>query len=1474
MDADVLKLVEHEVADLRTDVTNFSCEIETEREQLKNKLEDVVKRLQNEIEKFKTRVDNVEHVVKRVHTDVKRVDTDVKRVDTDIKRVDMDVKRVDTDVKRVDTDVKRVDTDVKRVDTDVKRVDTDVKRVDTDVKRVDTDVKRVDTEVKRVDTDVKGVNCDVKEFKEKMEHDVKEIREKMDNFCVSWGETNVSSPNHFIGVPNRNTYFTGRKVELIQLHYLFQGFKASSGVEEMTGAKHQLLAISGLGGCGKTATAIEYAWLTRSFYTGGIFWLSGESDEMLSKSVDALIGLLGDVIGNKEEQDKRAEDTQKDKQDVKGLRQKLSRVLLWLHKRSLPWLMIVDDTDHTELSPSMSELLRGSWIRDSRGHVLVTSRCKPEELREVLQLQPTNIVSLHSLTDVESVEFLKKRINASPNGEELQDLLSLADELGGLPLALEQAAVYINVVHCTVNEYLEEYRDQRLRLLRERKANPISEYNSPERLAIQTTWQVNIEHISKAGDGSGLGEAAVLMMKIAAFLSPDIIPVEVVNAGKPEVADKNFCRFARTTIGQKQIVDLLTKFSLFEKNQEMNSLSVHRLVQEVIREGCAQDGTRDFVLSCAVKVLHKAFCDTFTGSELVCWWDSFEKLSAKKTKIEPALLPSPSTGGLWIKLAMNSNCLRKSLVKHASSANAKILWLTKENARLLRETALYFSHFRNFFESRNCHKAMLRILGALNEAPPPDELDKLTRNICLNAPCTDNFSCQYGTWNTLLKSTNHLAVEAEERFLAAEKQIKTEVVAATGQAATIAFGRGNYSQCCTLIDQVVSRYLDVTVDKSARTSCKKNICSDRSASLTKFEKFEEALADVAKWLECCPGLFIAHYRKVYILCKLAEDNLQCWKARARAAMAVFLYRFGEDGKAVELRNKFPQILVNIKFIEVANTNDWQSLDNKYNEILKASQPTDDSETVYIFTGGEYQFEKVVRSRGCFSFVGLPGQTVKISVKCGILLSSFDSQNSLTECTFVLENLQFSAPRHGILCCGCALEVTNCSFEQIKSCGGDDLIKRAVQYIAISVNELRQRDKEHMQSAFEDYGSLLMVFEMKCLHVSHSLFIGLTNVPSKDQCGAIQTYTLNTTLRNSSVILQGNTITNFNYFGIDIKQCDSVSVSVLSNISVGCFGGISRQGFGTTTVSSNRLLFHVTGLRFDDSRDIQVSQNSIMHSYGHCVVISNSSGKVYNNQIVFSGCWGLVATSGSNLQVEHNNISGNGCGGVRVFLNDGGHVTLQDNVFQNAGPSVCPVNEPPLLEQQVITGCDLENEEVKKFLLYGKQFLCLTPETDISSTASFNPPKLINNVQNDHSTANQQQETALFDFCSKCSSRLEENFFICETCLLSKYCGKQCCLSHLEHRRVCKSLLSSYTIEFGCRQETRHTVCSDKLVVVRLRKNIYPFFSEGQMQQAVRIEGVTELIIISSRLIHPLDKVQLQHLSDVVGRKGGLCICKI
>ena len=47
MDADLLGLVQQEVVDLRTDVANYSCGQETEREQLCTKLEGIEKQLQN-----------------------------------------------------------------------------------------------------------------------------------------------------------------------------------------------------------------------------------------------------------------------------------------------------------------------------------------------------------------------------------------------------------------------------------------------------------------------------------------------------------------------------------------------------------------------------------------------------------------------------------------------------------------------------------------------------------------------------------------------------------------------------------------------------------------------------------------------------------------------------------------------------------------------------------------------------------------------------------------------------------------------------------------------------------------------------------------------------------------------------------------------------------------------------------------------------------------------------------------------------------------------------------------------------------------------------------------------------------------------------------------------------------------------------------------------------------------------------------
>ena len=109
----------------------------------------------------------------------------------------------------------------------------------------------------------------------------------------------------------------------------------------------------------------------------------------------------------------------------------------------------------------------------------------------------------------------------------------IAEELGGLPLALEQVGASTG---CSLADYFEQYEKEHLKLLERKKAKPASVYEAPERFAVHTTWLLNISHIKESADGM----SAIRLMNAFAFLNPTKIEQELVNVGEPPVEDEVF----------------------------------------------------------------------------------------------------------------------------------------------------------------------------------------------------------------------------------------------------------------------------------------------------------------------------------------------------------------------------------------------------------------------------------------------------------------------------------------------------------------------------------------------------------------------------------------------------------------------------------------------------------------------------------------------------------------------------------------------------------------------------------------------------------------------------------------------------------------------------------------------------------------------------------------------------------------------
>ncbi len=260
-------------------------------------------------------------------------------------------------------------------------------------------------------------------------------------------------------VPHRrNPYFTAREDALTALdEALHKDGKAVLG---------QTQAISGLGGIGKTQTAVEYAYRHRADYQA-ILWTRGESRGDLVAGFGELAGVLG-LAG-------------------KDAEAKVAAVRRWLQDNS-SWLLVVDNAD-------TPELLEPFLPAAPQGHILLTSRA-----RRFGRLGIPTPLRLDTLPPEDARAFLLKRVGRdAPAPEEIEAAGALAAELGCLPLALEQAGAYVAARQARLEDYLAAYRHRRGKLLR--RAEPEM---GDHRDGVATTWVLNFEEVERASSAAGL----------------------------------------------------------------------------------------------------------------------------------------------------------------------------------------------------------------------------------------------------------------------------------------------------------------------------------------------------------------------------------------------------------------------------------------------------------------------------------------------------------------------------------------------------------------------------------------------------------------------------------------------------------------------------------------------------------------------------------------------------------------------------------------------------------------------------------------------------------------------------------------------------------------------------------------------------------------------------------------------------------
>jgi tetratricopeptide (TPR) repeat protein len=339
-------------------------------------------------------------------------------------------------------------------------------------------------------------------------------------------------------VPSRNAAFFGRDDELERLRDQLLG----------TGQAVVLpVALYGLGGVGKTEVALEYAHRYMADYDI-VWWIPAEQPELIGPAFAELAARL----------DIRAADSITDA--ASDAREALRR-----GKPYDRWLLIFDNAD----DPANLE----SFLPGGPGHVLVTSR-NPEWTRIA------DPVEINVFSRLESLEVLKRRVRSLSE----DDANLVADTLGDLPLAIEQAAAWLETTGMPAADYVSMLEHQYATTTLDLTA--ASDYPTP----VALTWGVSFDRLRQQSPAAGR------LLELCSFFGPEDISLTLVYSDEMVRALLPYDGRLRERMVMGQLIRDIARFSLAKVDRGSNAIQVHRLVQRVIRVQMASDDYRDDVM--------------------------------------------------------------------------------------------------------------------------------------------------------------------------------------------------------------------------------------------------------------------------------------------------------------------------------------------------------------------------------------------------------------------------------------------------------------------------------------------------------------------------------------------------------------------------------------------------------------------------------------------------------------------------------------------------------------------------------------------------------------------------------------------------------------------------------------------------------------------------------------------------------------
>jgi tetratricopeptide (TPR) repeat protein len=334
-----------------------------------------------------------------------------------------------------------------------------------------------------------------------------------------------SKPQLWGAVPLRNPDFVGRKQLLESLRQRLLEPGATAVLPE---------ALHGMGGVGKSQTVVEYIYQHAAEYNI-VWWISAEHPSTITSSLVELAKKMGLPTAS-------TADTA------------IPAVLDALRRGEEPysrWILVFDNADRPETVRQ--------FFPAGSGHVVVTSR--NSEWGNIARP-----VEVDLFTRAESKQLLNRR------GSELSDADAdrLAEALGDLPLAIEQAAAWRAQTGMQVSEYLDLLEQNRIELL---EAGTSSDYQLP----VAAAWNVPLNRLKQEH------RAALQLLQVCAFFGPEPISRKLFSGARGTPVPEALAKAFADPIKLNRAVREISRYSLAKIDHRNNTLQLHRLVQTVLK---------------------------------------------------------------------------------------------------------------------------------------------------------------------------------------------------------------------------------------------------------------------------------------------------------------------------------------------------------------------------------------------------------------------------------------------------------------------------------------------------------------------------------------------------------------------------------------------------------------------------------------------------------------------------------------------------------------------------------------------------------------------------------------------------------------------------------------------------------------------------------------------------------------------------